>query len=170
MSRSFGLVAALTFMTFLFAAPVPAAPNEAQDVRNAVLGFQTTWNQHDMAGFGKLFAPDADFVNVGGFQMKGRQDIQMNHAWSHGTVPENSIPNASRAHYGIFRHSTMRFLHVDVRFLRNDVAIAHVNWELLGDARTPKPRRGLLTFVLTRRDSEWLIAAGQNTEIDRTVR
>jgi hypothetical protein len=64
----------------------------------------------------------------------------------------------------------LNFLNVDVRFLRKDVATAHVNWELLGDARTPNPRRGVLLFVLTRQDGGWLVAAAQNTEMNRTVK
>jgi hypothetical protein len=51
-----------------------------------------------------------------------------------------------------------------------EVAIAHVNWELLGDARTQKPRRGVFIFVLTRQNVGWLVAAAQNTEIERTVK
>jgi uncharacterized protein (TIGR02246 family) len=57
-----------------------------------------------------------------------------------------------------------------VRFLRKDVAVAHASCELLGDARTPDPRHCMITFVLTRQDGVWLIAAAQNTEINRTVK
>ncbi|HLW83389.1 MAG TPA: SgcJ/EcaC family oxidoreductase [Candidatus Acidoferrales bacterium] len=170
MRRPLGSLAALILMSFFFAAPIFAAANNAQEVRNAVMGFATDWNHHDMAAFGKLFAPDADFVTVTGFRMKGRQQIQMDHAWMHGVIPRNTpgFPK-SDPHYGIFAHSTMKFIHIDVRFLRKDVAVAHVNWELLGDSRTPK-RHGVLLFVLTRQNGGWLIAVAQNTEINRTVK
>jgi hypothetical protein len=59
---------------------------------------------------------------------------------------------------------------IDVRFLGKDVAVVHASSELLGDARTPDPRRTLMTFVLTRENGGWLIAAAQNTEINRTVK
>lgn len=169
MAKTFRLVASLALIAPLFVPWAAAAQNEAQDVRNAVLGFSTDWNHHDMEAFGKLFAPDADFVNVGGFLMKGREQIQLHHSWSHGTIPADRIPGANRAHYGIFKHSTLHFNHIDVRLLRKDVAIARVNWELFGDSRTAKPRRGLLIFVLTRENGPWLIAAGQNTEINCEV-
>ena len=55
-------------------------------------------------------------------------------------------------------------------FLRKDVAIARVKWELLGDTRTPNPRRGVLVLVVTRQNDRWLIGAAQNTEINRAVR
>jgi hypothetical protein len=41
---------------------------------------------------------------------------------------------------------------------------------LRGDSRTQNPRRGVFTFVLTRQNDGWLIAAAQNTEINRTVK
>lgn len=150
---------------------VLAAPNDAQDVKNVVLGFATAWNHHDMVAFGKLFAPDADFVNVAGVRWKGRKEIQMAHAWAHGAIPRDTAGfEKSDPHYGIFKASTLRFTRLDVRFLRKDVAVAVANSELVGDTRTPNARHTVLTIVLTGRNGEWLIAAAQNTEIARTVK
>ena len=161
---------AVALMALLWTPVVFASPNEAEDVRSVVAAFATTWNRHDMNAFAKLFAPDADFVNVGGARWVGQQEIGLHHAWSHGTIPENTRPGENPAHYGIFKHSTMTFAHIDVRFLRKDVALAHVDWELLGDIRTPNPRRGVLMFVLTQQEAGWLVAAAQNTEINRIVK
>jgi uncharacterized protein (TIGR02246 family) len=159
----------LVMTGLLFVASPLAAPNDEQEVRQAVNGFAETWNRHDMAAFGRLFAPDADFVNVAGDWWKGSQAIQMHHAYSHGTIPADT-QGEPLVYYGIFKTSTMRFNEIDVRFLRKDVAVAHASWELLGDARTPNPRHGLFTFVLNRQDGGWLVAAAQNTEINRTVK
>ncbi|HET9743361.1 MAG TPA: SgcJ/EcaC family oxidoreductase [Terriglobales bacterium] len=124
-----------------------------------------------MDGFGRLFAPDADFVNVAGAPMKGRQDIQTHHAWSHGAIPQTTqVAGANPANYGIFKNSTVKFDDVDVRFLREDVAIAHVSWHLFGDRRTSTPRHGVFLFVLTRAKEGWQIATAQNTEINRIVK
>jgi hypothetical protein len=38
-----------------------------------------------------------------------------------------------------------------------------------GDARTAEPRRGMMTFTLTRHGDDWLYDAVQNTEINRLV-
>jgi hypothetical protein len=151
---------------------VLAAPGDAKDVHNVVAGFATTWNRHDLDAFGKLFAPDADFVNVAGHLWTGRQSIQAQHAYIHGVIPVDSpgFSDEDRRYYGIFKDSTLKFDQFDVRFLRKQVAIARVNWELLGDARAQNPRRGLFMFVLTRQNVGWLIAAAQNTEINRTVK
>ncbi len=148
-----------------------AAANDAENVRNVVAGFATSWDRHDMDAFGKLFAPDAEFVNVAGDLWTGRQSIQAQHAYAHGVIPVDSpgFTDADRPYYGIFKGSTMKFDQIDVRFLRNDVAVAHVHWELLGDARTRNPRRGMFLYVLTRESGTWYIAVAQNTEINRTV-
>ena len=172
MNTSLRAFAAAALMACLLPASAVAMPDDAADVQRAVTGFSVTWNNHDMVAFGKLFTMDADFVNVGGLWWRGRKEIQMQHAWSHGAIPleTKGFDVADRAYYGIFKSSKMQFDRIDVRFLRKDVAVARVSWKLLGDARTPNPRIGLFMFVVTRQDSEWLIAAAQNTEIDRVAK
>jgi ketosteroid isomerase-like protein len=166
------VLATAAVLTSLWANNIPAAQNDAEDVRNVLAGFATTWNRHDLDAFGKLFAPDAEFVNVAGVLWTGRQSIQAQTAYSHGVIPAESpgFGEADRPYYAIFKNSTLKLDQVDVRFLRNDVAIAHAHCELLGDARTQNPRRGVLLFVLTRQSGAWSIAAAQNTEINRTVK
>jgi ketosteroid isomerase-like protein len=165
------VLAAVTVLISLFANCVLAAQDDAQDVRNVVAGFAAAWNRHDLNAFGKLFATDADFVNVAGILWTGRQSIQTQHAYTHGAIPADSpgFSEEERRYNGIFKNSTLKFEQIDVRFLRKEVAIAHVNWEMLGDARTENPRRGVFLFVLTRENVGWLIAAAQNTETYRTV-
>ena len=176
MRKEFRLVAVVALWASFSAACVFATPKQTDDVRKddvrkAVEGFATDWNRHDMDAFGKLFAPDAEFVNVVGIVMKGRQEIQMHHAWAHGAIPKTTDVTGTLArNYGIFKNSTMKFESIDVRFLRSDVALAHVKWQLQNDARTSIPRRGVLLFVLTHGKDGWLIASGQNTEIHRTVK
>jgi hypothetical protein len=166
------VLAAVALLNCLFAHCVLAAPNAAEDVRRVVVGFATTWNRHDLEAFGKLFAPDANFVNVIGLLWTGRQSIQAHIAYSHGAIPIDSpgFSAGDRRYYGIFRNSTMKFDQVDVQLLRPDVAVSHVSWELLGDPRVQNTRRGVFVFVLTQRNFAWLIATVQDTEINRTVK
>jgi|GEM_PF-672453 hypothetical protein len=172
MRRPSTVLAAVTLLTYLLASHVLAAQSDEEDVRNAVAGFATTWNRHDFDAFGKLFAQDADFVNVAGVLWTGRQSIQAQHAYSHGVIPADSpgFSEEDRRYYGIFKNSSLKFDHIDVRFLRKEVAVARVNWELLGDARTQNPRHGVFMFVLARQNVGWLIASAQNTEINRAVK
>jgi uncharacterized protein (TIGR02246 family) len=170
--RTLSVLATVALMICLLPASALGVPNDAEGVRSAVAGFSAAWNSHDMVAFGKLFTTDADFVNVQGLWWRGRKQIQMQHAWSHGAIPIDTqgFDVADRAYYGIFHTSSLQFDSIDVRFLRKDVAVAHVSWRLLGDARTANPRVGLLTFLLTRQDGAWQIAAAQNTEINRVVK
>jgi len=171
MSKALRLLAVAVLLPFFAWTHAFAAPTDVASIGNVVAGFATAWNNHDMDAFGKLFSPDADFVNVAGILMKGRQGIQSHHAWSHGAIPKSTQVSGSQpANYGIFKNSTMKFDTVDVRFLRGDVALARVNWQLFGDARTSAPGHGVFLFVLTRGKPGWQIAAAQNTEINRTVK
>lgn len=171
MRKALRLLAVAILLLFLPEACALAESGNEADVRNVVAGFATAWNRHDMDGFGKLFDSDADFVNVTGILMKGRREIQSHHAWSHATIPESAhIPGTLPKNYGIFKNSTMKFNDINLRFLRDDVALAHVKWQLFGDSRTSKPRHGIFLFVLTREKTGWLITAAQNTESNRTVK
>jgi ketosteroid isomerase-like protein len=172
MRRISALLAVLVVLDCTFASDSLAATNDTEDVRNVVAAVATTWNRHDMDAFGKLFEPDADFVNVAGLLYTGRQSIQAQHAYIHGVIPPDSpgFNEEDRPYYGIFKNSTMKFDQISVRFARKEVAISRVKWELLGDARTEKPRWGVFIFVLGRQKIGWLIAAAQNTEIERTVK
>lgn len=153
--------------TFLCVGAACAGPDNDTAVRKVVNAFPDAWNRHDMNAFGALFAADADFVNVTGTHWHGRAAIQLNHAFSHGTIPVDSPGVAlPKLAYGIFKTSILHFTQADVRFLRKDVAVAQVQTELL-DARTKDPRRSFLVIALTEDAGHWLIAVAQNTEINR---
>ena len=143
--------------------------SDEEAVRKVVVnGLPEAWNRHDMNAYGALFTPDADFVNVAGTHWKGRESIQLNTAFLHGAIPADSAGvTLPKSAYGIFKTSTWTIKQVDVRLLRKDVAVAHVQGELQGDARTKDPRHTLLVMVLTKENGSWLIAVAQNTEINR---
>lgn len=160
-------------LAFLMAVSVnvaSAGPSDEDAVRIAVYRFAETWNRHDLAAFGALFAVDADFVNVTGQLWRGREEIQRRHAFTHGAIPREAVPEALSVNYGIFKSSTYQFDRIDVRLVAPDLAIAHGAWTMRGDARTAEPRRGMMTFTLTRDGDNWLYQAVQNTEINRPVR
>ena len=150
---------------------VHAAPSDEEPVRTVVYSFQEAWNRHDMEAFGALFAPDAEFVNVTGVRWRGRKAIQLNHAFLHGVVPMDS-PGVSfpKEMYGIFKTLTISFKQIDVRLLRNDVAVVHCDSEAVGDPRTKNPRHAVPVMILTQEGRHWMIAVVQNTEIKRTVK
>lgn len=147
-----------------------AAERDEEAARVAVNRFAEAWNRHDMEAFGALFAEDADFVNVTGQLWKGRKEIQRRHAYTHGALPQEAVPEAASTSYGIFKSSTYQFDRIDVRMARPNLAIAHGAWTMRGDTRTAESRRGMMTFTIARDGDNWLYEAVQNTEINRPVR
>lgn len=168
--RQIHLSYSLTLALIVLMLPVgdsgPLAAESDQDsvVRSTVNGYAEAWNRHDADALGALFAPNADFVNVTGQWWKGRQQIQANLAFLYAMVPEGSAGVSLPANaYGAMKAVTYRFDHVDVRFIQNDVAIAHVTWTQFGDPRFSEARHGILSFTVTRQQGNWLVDAAQNT-------
>jgi len=144
----------------------PTTDEEA--VRKVINEFAEAWNRHDTNARGVLFTPDADFVNIYGAHWKGRESIQLNHAFLHGTIPADSAGvTLPKSAYGIYKTSNVTHKQIDVRFLREDVAVVHALHELQGDARTKDTRQTLLVYILTKENGRWLVAVAQNTEINR---
>jgi uncharacterized protein (TIGR02246 family) len=130
-----------------------AADDEA-GVGAVVRGFEEAWNRHDMDAFARLFAEDADFVNVIGARWIGRPAIKEAHQATHATM---------------FKNSHLKIGETSVRFLKPDVAVARSVWELQGHTNpageAQAPRRGILTNVLVKREPGWQIVVAQNTDI-----
>jgi ketosteroid isomerase-like protein len=151
----------------------PQQPQENATVSRIVQEYADAWNKHDMNALGQLFAPDADFVNVAGQRWKGREVLQKNHAYMHGTIDaeDRSGVTGLRERHGAFRESKWEFTSIDAKLPTPDVAIAHATWRLTGHGAsgvtatgTTAPRIGIMSFVLVRNGESWKISASQNTE------
>ena len=135
-----------------FVAIAVSGSAETDGPKALVDGFVSAWNAHDMKAFARLFAEDADFVNVAGMWWKGRADIQAKHEESHATR---------------FKATTLVVKEASERFPRPDVGLVHVRWELTGEVdregTAAPPRRGILQIVAVRETDGWKIIAAQNT-------
>ena len=112
--------------------------------------FCLAWEQHDAKQLGRLFLPDADFVNVGAL-------------WIHGADVETFH---SRLFKGRFRNSKLEPLNLKVRYLRPDVAIVRWSWRIevaLADGSSVPARFGLMTMIAEKKGPHWLISNAQNT-------
>ena len=150
--------AALLFVLALSAAahgqtatpPKDAAQDEAA-IRAAIRNVQDAWNAHDGKAFAAPFAADADYVVVNGTYLKGRDVIEQGHTQIFSTIYQDSRNVA-----------TVR----SVRFIRPDVAVAHVEWNLEFKAGgETRKARAINAMVFTREDGRWSIAAFQNTPV-----
>jgi len=132
--------------------PMQSQDSHAADeaaMRESVKQLETGWNTKSGAVFAKPFAEDADYVVINGMYFKGRADIQTAH---------------QRIFDTIFKDTKISLTVKQIRFLRSDVAVVHVNGhrdgptkELTGDA--------ILTLVMTKEQQGWTIAAFQNTSV-----
>ena len=145
--------AMLTLFTLAFA-PVCLRAQDGHGadeaaIRENVRQLESGWNTKSGELFAKPFAEDADYVVINGMYIKGRSVIATSH---------------QRIFDTIFKDTTITLNVKQIRFLRTDVAVAHVNAhrdgptkELIADA--------LLTLVLTKEKQGWTIAAFQNTQV-----
>jgi uncharacterized protein (TIGR02246 family) len=121
-------------------------------LRAMVSGFRDAIVGKDAARLGALFAVDGEFVNIAAMRWSGREAIASNHA---------------KMFAGPLQIS-MDITRVDVRFLREDVALVAAAWkrDVASNASGPTlpPGNGELTFVATRHADAWLFASAQNTQ------
>ena len=129
-------------------------PQPSEQVNAVVSAFSETWNRHDMAAFGELFALDAEFVNVVGLWWKGKNAIQGAHEFTHSSM---------------FKNSRLTILATEVRFPVPQIAIARSKWLLEGhvapDGGALPARNGILVNVLGLNAGAWKIIDSQNTDI-----
>ena len=120
-------------------------------VREIVKEVENGWNAHDGKAFAAPFAADADYVVVNGMYGKGREEIERGHTAIFKTIYKDSRNVA-----------TIK----SVRFLRPDVAVAHVEWNLEFKMNgETKKGHAMNTMILTKEGGRWSIAAFQNTPI-----
>jgi uncharacterized protein (TIGR02246 family) len=121
-------------------------------VRNVPTAFAAAWAKHDGRQLAEIMSEDVDFVNVSGEWLRGRSDFALFH---------------SRLLSTRFKDSTLTPLTTSVRFLRPDMAVLHWSWRVEGDKTsdlTPrKPRFGLFTMIVEKKNGSWLVTAAQNT-------
>ena len=141
------------------AAGADATPDSAADeaaVRKIVQQVQDAWNAHDAKAFAAPFASNADYVVVNGMKIEGREAIEKGHVGIFATIYKDS------RNVGTVR---------SVRFLRPDVAVVHVEWNLEFQAGgQPQKAQAMNTMVMTREGGQWSIAVFQNTPIQAQPR
>jgi len=154
MNRHLLPAAMLIASTLLLGTPAVAqgTPEDEQAIRKVIGEMTDGFNRHDARASTRMYTPDADLITVRGERFRGTGEFEKGLA---------SI-FATRA-----REATHRTLNVSVRFIRPDVALAHVTNELSGliapDGQRPPPHQELSLRVFVKEGSEWRVAAFHNT-------
>lgn len=144
----------VTFCFLLLSGTVAHAQSKADEeaVGKLPQAFCDAWAKHDGHELAKIMAEDVDFVTVATTYLHGRADFETFHV---------------RLLSGRFKDSTITALKTTTRFLRPDMAVVHWSWKIEGD-RNPdgsprQPRYGMMTLVAEKRNGNWLVVVGQNT-------
>jgi uncharacterized protein (TIGR02246 family) len=149
----FGIFASLDL-----AAQAPSSGSRSdEDVIKAMMAATTeAFSRHDAKAWVKFCTPDAQLVTVRGESMKGITEIEK---------------GLSRIFETRGRNVTLKTLGVTVRFIRPDVALAHVTNELSGllnpEGQTQPPHQELSIRVLVKDQGAWRITAFHNTILQR---
>jgi uncharacterized protein (TIGR02246 family) len=131
-----------------------AANHSAEEaaVRALYQQLMAGWNQGSGEAFAAVFTEDGDLIGFDGTHFKGRQEIAPFHQrlfdkWLKGSRLVGEVK--------------------DVRFLSPDVALMHaVGGTVMRGKSEPVPERdSIQTLVATHQDSEWRLAAFQNTRL-----
>ncbi len=126
--------------------------SEEDAIRKVIVEMTEGFNSHDGRAASSMYSPDARLVTVRGEVMDGRAEIEKG----------LSSIFASRA-----KSAMHRTLDVSIRFLRPDIALAHVTNELSGlvapDGQSLPAHQELSLRVFTKSDGKWQVAAFHNT-------
>ena len=150
--KIFGMTIILYCATVVFAQEKTSKTSKDEAaIRQVVRQVQDGWNAHDSKAFAEPFAADADYVVVNGTLAKGREEIEKGHTGIFTTIYKDSRNVA-----------TIK----SVRFLRKDVAVVHIEWNLEFQVNgETKKGHAMNTMIMTKDNGKWSIAAFQNTPI-----
>ena len=149
----------LTLIALPVAAQTKGNAKDQEAIKSLALRWQDSWNRQDMKALAALLAEDVDFITEGGNWRKNRKEFEEY--------------RANKRHLMQYKESVWTTKNTEVKFIRPDVALAHVEWGIKGDKDpdgTPRqPRQGISTWVVEKRKGTWLIIAMQNTNLREPV-
>jgi uncharacterized protein (TIGR02246 family) len=135
-----------------------AAGAQTQDddaaIRQSIEYMEEGWTKKDGNLFATGFADNADYVVINGMFIQGKKGIAEGH---------------QRIFSSIYRETMVAIDVQSIRYLRPDIAIAHVKAHMTGTSMGKKiDHEAMITVVLEKKDGSWKITAFQNTEIEAT--
>jgi len=145
----------LVRMATVAAAQGPGNGDDEVAIKNVIVQMTEGFNRHDAEASTRMYQPDADFVSVRGEMGLGREAAEK-------TLRRIFETRAKTA--------ALKTEEVQIRFIRPDVALAHVTNELSGlvaaDGQNLPSHRELSLRVFVKDDGVWRLASFQNTMLN----
>jgi uncharacterized protein (TIGR02246 family) len=112
-------------------------------IKQFVANFADTWNSHDAHGVAMHYVEDGDFSSIKAEPSHGRKELEDHY----NTIFTTFLKNAHTT-------DTVR----SIRFLAPDLASVDIDW-LVTEPSAPGGvlRKGLLTWILSKRNGQWMI-------------
>jgi uncharacterized protein (TIGR02246 family) len=140
------------FLLFSFAAASSWAqkqPNRDQDsaaIKQSVAAWEDAWNRHDAHATAMRYVEDGDFSSLTAVDSHGWKELEEHYAAIFTTFLKDAQ-----------RKDTVR----SIRFLTPEIASVDIDWQMTGaktrDGQDLPVRKGLLTWIVTKHDGQWLI-------------
>lgn len=127
---------------------------DEEAIRAAIVETADGFNAHDAKRATQAYMPESDLVTVRGDVLKGKVEIERRLAEMFATRGKNA---------------TQKMLDVRIRFISDDVALAHVGVEMSGlvapDGQALPPHQELNLRVFVKDGGSWRVAAFHNTVV-----
>jgi uncharacterized protein (TIGR02246 family) len=127
-----------------------SATEDDKALRTIVQTLEDGWNAGDATKFASPFAENADYVIVNGQLIRTRAVIDFGHKQIFGAVYKGSKNKA-----------TIK----QIRFIRPDVALMHVEWNLVYGEKLENKSKAMNSLVVIKNSDKWEITAFHNTPI-----
>jgi uncharacterized protein (TIGR02246 family) len=146
----------LTAIESVVTAQTPRRSDDEAAIRAAITAMTEAFNAHDPKAWSRLCTEDVQLVTGRGEVMNGVAEIER------GLTTLFQTRN---------RTARARTLKLTVRFIKDDVAVAHVTNEVAGvvgpDAQTQAPQREMSLRVFVKDSGDWRLTAFHNTFLPR---
>ena len=127
---------------------------EEEAIKKVIVETTEAFNKHDAKAFARFYTTDAELVTVRGERMKGTAEIERG----------LGVIFATRA-----KAATLKMLDATIRFIKPDVAVAHVTNEMSGvvssEGEKLPSHRELSIRVFVKENGTWRVTAFHNTII-----
>jgi uncharacterized protein (TIGR02246 family) len=115
-------------------------------IKQCVAAWEDAWNRHDAHATARSYVEDGDVSSTTGIPSHGWKELEDHY----NDIFTTFLKDAQRT-------DTVK----SIRFLTPDIASVDIDWQMMGaktrDGKDAPNRKGLLTWIVTKRNGQWMI-------------